>query len=484
MSSDIVFSIVVPVYNNENDIRNCLKSLINLDYDRKKYEIIIVDNKSTDKTPEIIRSFDVKYLIESEIQSSYAARNTGLREAEGRFVAFTDSDCQVDSHWLSRIEDAAGDEGIGCLAGEILSATPETTIERFSDSIGLLRQRGPLSGWHFKPYAQTANAVYRRDVFDRVGMFDHSMQSGGDAEIAWRMLDQTDYRLEFVPDALVYHHHRTSLPDLWSQFRRYGGGKMSWALAQDDFTPPTPEKLETDIVKLLSEALEKLEENGADEEALIFPFLRGVTQAAHLTGYHRDLLRLLTHGAKGDETCKAALKAAPRCGLCGGRSFLAKDGDSICYDCGSQADDRILGRALRSIGAEQLASSSVIVIGDFPKETVARDCMSFRARPLDTPGGGDQADFVLVKGGSQFTDAGGLETLDRLVSPLRQTGALILCADVEPAEAPGFDARLAEALPNASIRSSWTTDQASGMARLIAVAAANPEASARLVLNL
>ncbi len=487
MSSDLIFSVVIPVYNNPVDLKACLESLQSLDYEKGRYEVIVVDNNSTDETPEVARSFGVNCLTESTLQSSYAARNTGIRAARGRLIAFTDSDCQVDRNWLSNIENAAQDESIGCLAGEILSAPPQTLIERFSDSIGLLRQRGPLSGWHFKPYAQTANAVYRREVFELVGMFNHSMQSGGDAEIAWRMLDNTEYRLELVQDAAVYHHHRTSLPDLWSQFRRYGGGKMSWALAQKDYAPPSLDELEREIVDLLDKALSGLEQSGADEEKLIFPFLKSVSQIAHLTGYQRDLLRLLGRGVESGDIYKMALEVAQRCSLCESMSFIAGEaiekGENICHDCGSRAEDRILGRALRSMGEKRLATSSVVVIGDFPTETLPNICAATRIATLAELGQRAAADYVLVKSLDRLIHNGEAVALNKMVSPLKQNGALLLCANVETEDASLLDARISELLPNASVRSAWVRDPASDTVRLLIAAAADVGTAAKLTLG-
>ncbi len=214
------FSVVVPVFNNPAELRNCLSSLSKLNYDAGKYEIIVVDNNSTDDTASVAKEFGVICLEEKQYQSSYAARNRGIKAAQGEFIAFTDSDCVADPDWLQAIDIVTSDEATGCFAGEILSVSPTTVVERFSDKIGLLRQKGPLSGWHFKPYAQTANAIYRKSVFDSIGAFDPTMKSGGDAVIAWRMLDNTDYNLRFVPDAIVYHHHRTNVEELYLQFSR------------------------------------------------------------------------------------------------------------------------------------------------------------------------------------------------------------------------------------------------------------------------
>ena len=364
------FSIIVPVYNNPADLRKCIESLKALDYPAQKYEIIVVDNNSTDGTAAVAREMGVTCLSETRFQSSYAARNTGIKAAKGTFIAFTDSDCVADKDWLKAIDAVSDDEGAGCFAGEILSVPPTTTVERFSDKIGLLRQKGPLSGWHFKPYAQTANAVYRKSVFDQIGLFDPTTNSGGDAAIAWRMLDQTPYTIRFVPEAIVYHHHRTSVPDLYSQFRRYGGGKMSWALSQHDYQPPAIPALEKDVVEVFAKHLETLEAHGADDEVL-FSGLKAATQAAQLSGYLQDLLRYATNGAALEKAPAIARERAPTCDICGSHSFMPGPGERLannrppqCRECGSLERHRAVHRIFKSTRLTSKGGLKFLLLGE------------------------------------------------------------------------------------------------------------------------
>jgi glycosyltransferase involved in cell wall biosynthesis len=82
-SSSPFISVVVPVYNGDRIIGNCVESLLNQSYPKDNYEIIVVDNGSTDNTRAIIKKYPVKMLIEDSIKSSYAARNKGIKHAKG-----------------------------------------------------------------------------------------------------------------------------------------------------------------------------------------------------------------------------------------------------------------------------------------------------------------------------------------------------------------------------------------------------------------
>ncbi len=94
-------SIIVPVHNNEMTIDSLLDSLLNQSYPNDKYEIIMVDNNSSDNTRKIISNYPVTLLDEQNIQSSYAARNRGVRGAKGKILAFTDGDCIPDRYWIA-----------------------------------------------------------------------------------------------------------------------------------------------------------------------------------------------------------------------------------------------------------------------------------------------------------------------------------------------------------------------------------------------
>ncbi len=312
MGAGLKFSIIIPTYNGGDLLRSCLESVCALKFPKQDFEVIVVDNNSNDDSADIIGSFPVTKVDDKRHQSSYAARNAGLEIARGEIIAFTDSDCEVDPNWLSALWEAAKrSPEAGCIAGEILAFPPATTVERFSESIGLLRQQGPLSGWHFKPYAQTANAAYRMEVFDRLGGFAHDQRSGGDAIMSWRMLDNTAYTLVFEPNAIVYHHHRTDIRSLWSQFSRYGGGKLSWAKLQPDYRPPKVDDQESELIAAMDEFLDLLEENGLDEPKFVYPFLSVVSRAAHTNGYLRDILEHISGEQDSDRWPAIAREGSP-----------------------------------------------------------------------------------------------------------------------------------------------------------------------------
>lgn len=230
-------TVVVPARNAEKTISECLVSLVNLDYPKDRFEVFVVDNGSVDRTREIASRFPVTVLVQDRIQSSYAARNTGLARATGEIVAFTDADCVATQAWLKELVRGCEDPAVGCFAGEVLPYAIETFIDEYLDSIGFMSQRRLLD-YRPLPRAMTANLAFRREVFDRIGSFDGAAISGGDSEMVIRMVTRTGWKASYRGDAVVYHKHRTRPWPFFTQFIRYGWGEARLRCAyREQFGP-------------------------------------------------------------------------------------------------------------------------------------------------------------------------------------------------------------------------------------------------------
>ena len=111
-------SIIVPVYNDPR-VEFCILSLLEQNYSKELYEIIVVDNNSNDSTQQIINRFNVKYVQEKR-RGSYFARNAGLEMASGEIAVFIDADCVADPNWLSELLGGFKDANVGGIGGKIL----------------------------------------------------------------------------------------------------------------------------------------------------------------------------------------------------------------------------------------------------------------------------------------------------------------------------------------------------------------------------
>ena len=162
-----VVSVIVPAFNAEHTIAGCLEALLAQDYPAERLEIIAVDNRSTDRTAAVMCRYPVRVVAERRVQSSYAARNAGLAEARGGILCFTDADCVPDRGWTRALVAALADEDAGGVAGRIEAASGTTLVERFQVEERLLDAANAFTRPAL-PFAQTANAGYRRVVFERV----------------------------------------------------------------------------------------------------------------------------------------------------------------------------------------------------------------------------------------------------------------------------------------------------------------------------
>lgn len=223
-------SVVIPIYNGEEDLPaliNCLKAQT---YPRERVEYLLVDNNSRDRTSDILQAaaqeamsegMTFKHLSETQIQSSYAARNKGIRAAKGEILAFTDADCHPTHEWLQALVQPFTEPTVGIVAGEVTALPGKTLLERYADLQNTLSQKYTLAH-PFRPYGQTANVALRRETLKQAGLFRPYMTTGGDADLCWRIQQQGVWQIRFAEQAIVQHRHRTTLEDLQKQWRRYG----------------------------------------------------------------------------------------------------------------------------------------------------------------------------------------------------------------------------------------------------------------------
>jgi cellulose synthase/poly-beta-1,6-N-acetylglucosamine synthase-like glycosyltransferase len=199
-------SVVIPVRNGSRTLAGCLDAVQACDYPPESREVLVVDNGSTDATAEIIRARAVTYLSEPRRGVS-AARNRGIRAARGEIVALIDCDCMPERSWLAELVRPFEDSAVGCVAGELGHLRASSAAERQAARMLGHWQRFAASA--DPPYAITANAAFRRTVFDRIGLFDPRMVRAQDVELGVRFARAAELRLVYSPTAVVRHRHRS-----------------------------------------------------------------------------------------------------------------------------------------------------------------------------------------------------------------------------------------------------------------------------------
>lgn len=211
-------SVIVPVYNGAATIAACVESLLALDYPEDRREIIVVDNRSTDDTRSILARYPIVVLAEDDVQSSYAARNRGVAASRGEYLAFTDADCVADRRWLRGLIGALQEPEVGGVAGAIEALQTTSAVERYQATRAIRAERA--FAHTVLPFAQTANAGYKRPAFERIGGFDPSIVYGGDLDFSWRMQHETGLRLVYERAALIWHQHRTTHRGLFKLYEK------------------------------------------------------------------------------------------------------------------------------------------------------------------------------------------------------------------------------------------------------------------------
>jgi len=225
-------SVVVPAFNAQNTISDCLDSLQRLEYPRQKLEIIIIDNASTDNTNSILNQYNSQVTILKEAKrGSAAARNKGIINAKGEVIAFTDSDCVVEKDWLKNLVLPLKDDQIGIVGGKVLAKRPCNGVAKFGEFI---HDHDAAINKYKPPYVITSNCAMRRDVLLKNNLFDQNFIRGEDCDLSFRIL-QTNYRLNFCANAVLYHRHESNLLGLLIEGFQHGFWSIKIYKVHKDF---------------------------------------------------------------------------------------------------------------------------------------------------------------------------------------------------------------------------------------------------------
>lgn len=217
----MIFSVIIPSYNSSRTLPECLRALLNQNLSRKDYEIIVVDDGSTDSTRDIVRSFtgknkNIRYIYQKN-KGPAAARNLGARKAKGSILLFTDSDCVPEKGWIKNMIEPFQDTEIVGVAGAYgKNLEDKSLIARFTN-YEIKDRYKKLTKQEEIDFIGTYAAAYRRNAFMKTKGFDESFKtaSGEDPALSFEM---TRYgKLVFQPSARVSHHHPNTLKKLLKQ---------------------------------------------------------------------------------------------------------------------------------------------------------------------------------------------------------------------------------------------------------------------------
>ena len=216
-------SVVVCVHNGADTLDECLIALDGLSY--PDYEVIVVDDGSTDATPEIVRRHASVQLVQVSNGGLSAARNIGVSHATGEIVAYIDADARAEREWLAYLVQPF-------MSSAVAGAGGPNVVPGDDSWLAQMVARAPGGPSHVllddrvAEHVPGCNMAFRRDVLLALDGFNSIFRKAGDdVDFCWRV-QARGWKIGFAPCALVWHHHRASVRAFWRQQVGYGEAEI------------------------------------------------------------------------------------------------------------------------------------------------------------------------------------------------------------------------------------------------------------------
>lgn len=220
-----LISVVVPSHNRFDILRECLKALAQQTY--SDYELIVVDDASTDETPSLLAEFasehpDLRFwwLVNEENLGANASRNRGIREAHGQLVAFLDSDCIAEPDWLEKLASGFDSDAVASVTGTVINPSPTNVYELVVKGTSRVHGRGAA------PRLVGGNMCIRRELLLKHPL-DEDLKYGCDEEGIYLRLRAAGFLQNLVPEAVVRHEHYYTRRSFFRQ-AWVGGAAAAW----------------------------------------------------------------------------------------------------------------------------------------------------------------------------------------------------------------------------------------------------------------
>lgn len=227
-------SLIICTRNRAGPLQRCLDAVALIDCART-WELVMVDNGSTDDTEAVIRAFAdrapfaVQY-VQQPVKGLSNARNAGLAAASGAIIAFTDDDCYPQPDFLERIAIAFADVRLGYVSGRIMLHDPTDYPATINESMEPVEF---VAGGYLPPGSiKGANLAFRRGALDEVGGFDPLFGSGAlfpseDVDTAAR-ISRRGWIGAYDPEIVVSHHHGRKAADIGALHKSYDIGRGAY----------------------------------------------------------------------------------------------------------------------------------------------------------------------------------------------------------------------------------------------------------------
>ncbi len=247
--SSIRISVVIATCNRARFLESCLNSLEKQSLDKDLFEVIVVNDGSTDSTSQLLDDFKKKTsihfrYINQENRGVSFARNVGIDNAKGEYIAFTDDDCIAPVDWLKKMYQlfSQAGENVAGVGGPLdcITMNKDSYIAHFIQFIDefnyipVLRKHfiryvhtSQLKGTEQIPYLRTSNAMFRKKYLKEVGGFDVNFKrpGGEDPDLCYRLLNK-GYSFHFDKDLRMLHCSREKFADYFKSLKNYIKGEV------------------------------------------------------------------------------------------------------------------------------------------------------------------------------------------------------------------------------------------------------------------
>ncbi|MGA2014143.1 MAG: glycosyltransferase [Solirubrobacteraceae bacterium] len=254
------FSVVVCCYNGEAMIGETLAHIQRQSLDADAFEVIVVDDGSTDRTAEVASASGARVVSLYPNCGLAAARNAGIHAAAGEIVAFTDDDCEPAEHWLEALDESFADPLVDGVGGQVIAASTDGLVLRYlaarppvpfgaellvSNRLSYRLRLYLRNVWRSPPSLAPgavlftvvgANMAFRRQVMLDVSGFDEAFRFGGEEEEFCRRVNSRPgrSRLVYQPRAIIVHRFQATMRYAVNRSRWYGRGNARSALKHPD----------------------------------------------------------------------------------------------------------------------------------------------------------------------------------------------------------------------------------------------------------
>ncbi|MBS3918865.1 MAG: glycosyltransferase family 2 protein [Deltaproteobacteria bacterium] len=238
-------SIIIPCRNERRFIGDCFQSIIDNDYPKERLEVLVIDGMSEDGTRAVIESYARQYpwirLIENPKKITPVALNIGIKNAKGEIILWMSAHNQYEKDYISRSVENLGQYGADNVGG-IMRTLPRTDNFIGQAIVASLSHRFGVGNSYFRVQTDEPKWVdtvfggcYRREVFDRVGLFNENLVRGQDMEFNLR-LKKAGGKILLVPDIVSYYYALSDIKSFWKHNFTNG----VWAILPFLYSPIIP----------------------------------------------------------------------------------------------------------------------------------------------------------------------------------------------------------------------------------------------------